>query len=133
MDLRAIEQRLRKGDCKGRGRAAREALDTLVASVPSLTDATALRFAVAEPRAVGILFAERCSAVESRWHARCLVLEIKRVLYLFAAAVVQAVWRRFQKRKRSVHVLQTRALQWLYKPSGWAERKGAHELSEIVG
>ena len=132
MDLRELERRLRRGDRKGNAQTARVALKTLAASSSISSEEDALRFAVSSPRAAGIVVTAHSTGSGAPWNARCLILQIKRILHPFAAMAVQAAFRRYQKRKRAVAALQAAALEFLYKPSGWAQRKGAEALGGIV-
>ena len=132
MDLRDIERRLRRGDRKGSAQAAGEALRKLAASSSISSEEDVLRFALSSPRAAGIVFTAHSTDSGASWNARCLILHIKCLFHPFAAMAVQAAFRRYRKRKCAVTALQTAALEFLYKPGGWAQWKGAHALGEIV-
>ena len=109
------------------------ALETLAASSSISSEEDVLRFAVSSPRAAGIVFTAHSTDSGAPWNARCLILHIKRLFHPFACMMVQAAFRRYRKRKRAVAALQAAALEFLYRPGGWAEKKGVQATRGIMG
>jgi hypothetical protein len=59
-----------------------------------------------------------------KWLYRERLAMVRAVLFPFAAMVIQAVYRRHLHRVRAILTIQSAALNFLWKPGGWAFTRG---------